>query len=277
MAEFSSVAGVTTAEGKKGGLSHPALMPTVVVFDPALGVGLPAWVRFGTALRCVEHAVGAATHPNADEPTRHAALDGLGLLRDGLKRMVAAPECAATSCEVYRGGWVAVRAIMSTTSEGKSCYPALGHLLENLYSAKFGVHQGACSGILCARLLRHHELGSGAAQQRIANVLLADDKVTNGNASNEVEEGEALLPRNAPSSSVSAAAAADGATTAATLVAALVATLPGVAREHGDVGVEAAALKEFAASAPLERLNALSPTPFADADELYAALTRPQS
>merc|ERR1719469_171692 len=55
MAELTSVAGATTKANVKSGAAHKALMPTVVVYDPSLSAGLPDWVRFGTALRGVEH------------------------------------------------------------------------------------------------------------------------------------------------------------------------------------------------------------------------------
>lgn len=69
MAELTSVAGLTTAAHAKSGASHAALMPTTVIFDPSLSSSLPDWVRFGTALRCVEHAVGAATHRGPPTPS----------------------------------------------------------------------------------------------------------------------------------------------------------------------------------------------------------------
>ena len=61
MAELTGIAGITTAKNEKTAADHPAMMPTCVIFDPALADTLPDWVRFGTALRGVEHAVGTIT------------------------------------------------------------------------------------------------------------------------------------------------------------------------------------------------------------------------
>ena len=110
-----------------------------------------------------------------------------------------------------------------------------------MYSARYDVHQGSCSGVLCARILAHHHEASKEAQSRIAAVL----------------------------------GGAGTAKSAARLVTELVATLPGVAREHADAGVDVATLKEFCETRPLDRFNKLSPTPFANADELHVMLTRP--
>jgi maleylacetate reductase len=67
MAEGTHVAGLTTSSRIKSGVAHSSMLPAVIIYDPALSSGLPDWVRFGTALRGVEHAVGAISHPNATE------------------------------------------------------------------------------------------------------------------------------------------------------------------------------------------------------------------
>jgi alcohol dehydrogenase class IV len=128
MAELTSVAGMTLSSGVKSGAAHPSLMPTVVLLDRGLMETLPDWVRFGTALRCVEHAVGAATHPNATEAIVEAALIGLGEAKRGIE-MMAAGQAGGGGGEVdtYVGGWMAVRALNTS-----GCYPALGHLIGNM-------------------------------------------------------------------------------------------------------------------------------------------------
>lgn len=236
MAELTSVAGMTLSSGVKSGASHPAMMPTTTIFDPALAAGLPDWVRFGTALRCVEHAVGAATHPDADEGQKAVALEGLRVAKRGIEAMVADPTSKAAAADVYAGGWCTVRALNTN-----GCYPSIGHLVQNMYAAKYDVHQGSCSGVLCARILAHHADASKEAQDRIATVLGGEGTVKS----------------------------------AGHLVTALVVTLPGVAREHADAGVDVATLQEFCDSRALDRFNKLSPKPFADAGELHAMLTRP--
>lgn len=130
MAELTSVAGVTLSSNTKSGAACPSLMPTAVVFDPELAIPLPEWVRFGTALRCVEHAVGAISHPKSTDAVRALALEGLALVRRGLERMLADPTSAEAMTDVYTGGWLAIRALNT------GCYPALGHLIANIYSAK---------------------------------------------------------------------------------------------------------------------------------------------
>jgi len=243
MAELTSVAGMTLENGVKSGAAHASLIPTVTIFDPSLTSGLPDWVRFGTALRCVEHAVGSATHPRATDEIRNLALQGLKMVRSGLDVMVANPTSTEAALDVYTGGWCAVRALNTN-----GCYPALGHLIENMYSAKYGVHQGSCSGILCGRILAHHYEGSKEHQDRIAAVLAE----SSGKDNDEVSKKSAAY-----------------------LVKELVSMLPGVAQDHSDAGVDVETLRDFVDKLPIERFNKLSPTPFKDLDDVYNMLTRP--
>ena len=236
MAELTSVAGVTTRDNVKSGAAHAAMMPTVVVYDPALSKGLPDWVRFGTALRGVEHAIGAVCHPKATDEHREAALDGLRLVARALRAMIATPEDADANIDAYRGGWITIRALNAAG------YPAVAHFVQNHYSARFGVHQGSCSGVLSARILHQHHAASAAAQARLS---------------------EALGAPGVPASQ---------------LVRDLVAGLPGVAKDHADAKVDTAALTDFAEwffATHATKLNTLSPVPYAGPADVLSMLTRP--
>ena len=150
MTKAAHVAGLTTTPKTKSGAAHKPTMPTVIIYDPALSAGLPDWVRFGTALRGVEHAVGAMAHPQSNEDIRACALAGLTIINDNLKQLASNPECPTTQSNIYVGGFMAICALNT------ECYPALGHLIQNQYSARFDVHQGSCSGILCGRIMDYH-------------------------------------------------------------------------------------------------------------------------
>mmetsp|Transcript_28131 Transcript_28131/g.51939 ORF Transcript_28131/g.51939 Transcript_28131/m.51939 type:complete len:450 (-) Transcript_28131:157-1506(-) len=238
MAEATIVAGLTTTSKIKSGAAHKSMMPTVIIYDPALSAGLPDWVRFGTALRGVEHAVGAMTHPKSNEDIRTRALAGLSIINENLKKLVSNPECPTTQSNIYVGGFIAIRALNT------GCYPALGHLIQNQYSARFGVHQGSCSGILCGRIMDYHFDKSKEHQQRVS-VALGDDT---------------------------------GNTPAARLVQDLVAMLPAVSNAHAQVGVTDEMLKEFTQwmfENNLPRYNSLSPKDFGSAEDIYGMMTKP--
>eukprot|EP00571_Detonula_confervacea_P007665 CAMPEP_0172321242 /NCGR_PEP_ID=MMETSP1058-20130122/42794_1 /TAXON_ID=83371 /ORGANISM="Detonula confervacea, Strain CCMP 353" /LENGTH=401 /DNA_ID=CAMNT_0013036695 /DNA_START=150 /DNA_END=1355 /DNA_ORIENTATION=- len=236
MAEATHVAGITTKSKTKSGAAHKSLMPTVIIYDPALSAGLPDWVRFGTGLRGVEHAVGAVTHPKSNDDIRSRALEGLAIINDNLKKLVSNPECPTTQSNLYVGGFMAVRAL------NQGCYPSIGHLIQNQYSARFDVHQGSCSGILCARIMDYHYDKSKEYQQRIS------------------------------------AALGDENTLATKLVRDLVATLPAVSNEHAQVKVTDEMLKELTQwmfENNLERFNSLSPKEFESVEDIYGMMTKP--
>ncbi len=243
MAELTHVAGLVTKDNVKSGAAHPSMMPTVVIFDTSLSKGLPDWVKFGTALRGVEHAIGAVCHPKATEDIRNRALQGLTLVNKGLKGMVEDPDSEAAQVNCYLGGWMAIRALNT------GCYPSIAHLIQNHYSARFNVHQGSCSGILSARILNYHREKTLVKQISIANVL---DLV--------IGDREYPLPP------------------APKLVSDLVATLPGVAKDHADANVDEEMLREFAEymyNQHGEKLNRLSPKPFCSAEDFLGMITQP--
>jgi len=242
MAELTHVAGLVTKDNVKSGAAHPSMMPTVVIFDTDLSRGLPDWVKFGTALRGVEHAIGAICHPKATSDIRTRALQGLVLVNKGLKGMVENQDSEAAQVNCYLGGWMASRALNT------GCYPSIAHLIQTHYSARFNVHQGSCSGILSARILEYHRQKSLLYQITIARAL------DTGN------DGDQPLPH------------------AATFVSDLVATLPGVAKDHADANVDEEMLREFAEymyNQHGEKLNRLSPKPFCSAEDFLEMLTRP--
>jgi alcohol dehydrogenase class IV len=236
MAEATHVAGITTAAKTKSGAAHPCLMPTLIIYEATLSEGLPDWVRFGTAFRGVEHACGAITHPKANEDIREQALEGLTILNENLKKLIKNPECKDTQHQMYLGGFIAIRALNT------GCYPALGHLIENHYSARFDVHQGSCSGIMCARMMRYHQSASKVYQERISAAL-----------------GDTYTP-------------------APQLVRDLAATLPGVSKNHADAGVTDDMLREFSKwefENHIDRINQLSPKELKSSDDIYGMLSAP--
>ena len=171
MAEATHIAGLVTKLKSKSGAAHAKLLPTVIIYDPVLSSELPDWVRFGTSLRGVEHAIGAITHPKANENVRIRALEGLSILGDNLTKLISHPESATLQSNLYMGGFIAIRALIMM-----GCYPTIGHLIENQYSAKFNVHQGSCSGVLCARIMDYHYINSREYQQRISAALGTENK-----------------------------------------------------------------------------------------------------
>ena len=236
MAEATHIAGLVTKLKSKSGAAHVKLLPTTIIYDPVLSSGLPDWVRFGTSLRGVEHAIGAITHPKANEDVRTRALEGLSILGDNLTKLISDPESATLQSNLYMGGFIAIRAL------NMGCYPTIGHLIENQYSAKFNVHQGSCSGIFCARIMDYHYINSREYQQRISAALGTENKP------------------------------------APQIVRDLIASLPEVKNEHIQVDVTSEMLLEFTQwmfDNHNARYTVLSPRKFESAEDMYNMMTKP--
>ncbi len=239
MAEGTHVAGLTTSSKTKSGAAHSSMLPTFIIYDPALSCGLPDWVRFGTALRAVEHAVGAITHPNATEDIRSRALLGLSILHENIIRLISNQECPIINSNTYVGGFIAIRALSPT------CYPAIGHLIENHYSAKFDVHQGSCSGIIMARIMDYHYEQTKEYQKRVSIALSGGDETT-------------TIP-------------------APLLIRDFIRKLPGVKHEHDQVSVTNDMLRELTIwmfTNHLDRYNVLCPRKFESSEDIYKMMTK---
>ena len=90
---------------------------------------------------------------------------GQVLTARGLREMIGEPTSAAAARDVYTGGLLAIRAL------NDGCYPALGHFVANHYSARFDVHQGSCSGVLCARIMAHHQRDTAPLQACVSSCI----------------------------------------------------------------------------------------------------------
>ena len=117
-----------------------------------------------------------------------------------------------------------------------------GHFLENQFSARYGVHQGACSALLMPRVLHFHRRESRPAQERVA----------------------ACLGR-------------PGAASAAAAVHALVERTPAVPTGYGDVADQVdeddfANFAEYLFTEHSRVLNKLCPRPFHSADDVLELL-----
>ena len=236
MAELTGMAGISSG-GRKVGLSSPYMMPTVVCFDPALAAGAPDWLLYGTALRAVDHCVESVTSPHASSETQKLGLKGLRLVVRGLNGMLVDRFSSEAQQNVFIGGWNGILAMLNVGY-------AAGHFIENQLSAKWAVHQGACSALLMANVLRYHSTShvSAAQQQRISSTL-----------------GFPAQP-------------------AAELIGDLahrVIARAGMPRTLADVGATGEALQAFAAEVfevHSQTLNNISPRPFQSSEDLLELL-----
>ena len=259
VAELTAMAGMSSVDGRKVSLRHPAMMPTVVVFDPQLTRDCPDWLLFGTALRSVDHCIEAATSSRASDATRTLALKGLQLVSRGLHSMLHDNRDSVTAqTDVYCGGWNGIMAMLNVGY-------AAGHFLENQFSAFFHVHQGACSALLMAKMLAYHSQQTLQYQHQIQAVL---------------------APHWAPNTHYSGSSGTSGGSTAAAMMVQrlvdAVADRAGIAQSFADVrtvegadGITHQDIKRFATAVFEEHgptLNELCPRAISGPQELNKLL-----
>jgi alcohol dehydrogenase len=140
-------AGVVTHEAShtKKVIFHPKMMPRITICDPALTVGMPAFITAGTGMdafaHCLEALCGTAYHPLADG----IAVEGIRLVKDNLER--------ATK----HGGDLDARAhMMAAAAMGATAFQkALGaiHALSHPVGALHDTHHGMTNAVFMPYVL----------------------------------------------------------------------------------------------------------------------------
>jgi alcohol dehydrogenase class IV len=130
-------AGVITDETThtKKVIFHPLMMPKVVIADPELTVGMPAFITVGTGFDALAHCLEAycanGYHPLADG----IAVEGVRLVLENLPRVVANPN------DIEARGHLMSAAAMGATAfqKGLGAIHSLSHPVGALYDTHHGM------------------------------------------------------------------------------------------------------------------------------------------
>ncbi len=141
-------AGVITNSGthEKKIIFHPKMLPSVVICDPELTVGMPKPITAGTGLDAFAHCVEAYSSPHYHPLSQGIALEGMRLVKDYLPRAYA------------DGGDIEARAnMMSAAAMGATAFQkGLGaiHALSHPIGAHHGTHHGTTNAVFMPAVLR---------------------------------------------------------------------------------------------------------------------------
>jgi maleylacetate reductase len=127
--EVTPIYGLTGPGGKRTGRDLRVL-PRVVVYDPALTVGLPAEVTGPSGMNALAHCVEALYAPGANPVTSLLAEEGARVLARGLPVAVADPNALAARSDALLGAWLAGAALAVA---GVGIHHQLCHLLGGAY------------------------------------------------------------------------------------------------------------------------------------------------
>ena len=134
---------------------HPKVLPSVVIADPELTVGMPQAITAGTGLDAFAHCVEAFSSPHYHPMSQGIALEGMRLVKEYL------PRAYAIGTDIEARAQMMSAAAMGATAFQKG----LGaiHALSHPIGAVYGTHHGTTNAVCMPAVLR---LNAPAIEQR---------------------------------------------------------------------------------------------------------------
>ncbi|MCB9960212.1 MAG: iron-containing alcohol dehydrogenase [Rhodospirillaceae bacterium] len=145
---------------------HPKILPTVVICDPELTVGMPAAITAGTGMDAFAHCLEAYCAPTYHPMSRGIALEGMRLVAENL------PRAYATPADLEARGHMMAAAAMGAVAFQKG----LGaiHSLSHPIGARYNTHHGTTNAVVMLPVLHFNRaaiedaIGAAAAYMGIA-------------------------------------------------------------------------------------------------------------
>ena len=124
---------------------HPKMMPSIVIADPELTVGLPKMLTAATGMDALAHCLEAFCAPGFHPMADGIAVEGVRIVARALPKVVAEP----TNIEAR--GEMLVASSMGATAFQKG----LGgiHALSHPFGGLYGAHHGALNGVIMPYIL----------------------------------------------------------------------------------------------------------------------------
>ena len=124
---------------------HPKVLPSVVICDPELTVGLPPAITAGTGLDAFAHCVEAFSSPHYHPLSQGIALEGMRLVKEYL------PRAYGDGQDIEARAQMMSAAMMGATAFQKG----LGaiHAMSHPIGAMFGTHHGTTNAVCMPSVL----------------------------------------------------------------------------------------------------------------------------
>ncbi|KPA23662.1 1,3-propanediol dehydrogenase [Shimia sp. SK013] len=119
---------------------HPKFLPSVVICDPELTVGMPNFITAGTGLDAFAHCVEAFCSPHYHPMSQGMALEGMRLVKDYL------PRAYADGTDIEARAHMMSAAAMGATAfqKGLGAIHALSHPIGAIYHTHHGTTNAVC-------------------------------------------------------------------------------------------------------------------------------------
>ncbi len=124
---------------------HPQVLPSIVIADPELTVGMPKFITAGTGLDAFAHCVEAFSSPHYHPMSQGIALEGMRLVITYLPRAYATPDDLEARAQM-----------MSAAAMGATAFQkGLGaiHAMSHPVGAVFNTHHGTTNAVCMPAVL----------------------------------------------------------------------------------------------------------------------------
>ena len=128
---------------------HPSIMPSIVILDPKLTIGLPSFLTAATGMDALSHNLEAWCSPNYHPMAEGIAIEGIRLIKSYLPRAVT------NGSDLEARTQMLVASTMGATAfqRGLGGMHALAHPLGALYDA----HHGTLNAVLMPYVLEANQ------------------------------------------------------------------------------------------------------------------------
>ncbi|WP_171231172.1 iron-containing alcohol dehydrogenase [Ruegeria sp. HKCCA4812] len=119
---------------------HPKVLPTVVICDPELTVGMPKFITAGTGLDAFAHCVEAFSSPHYHPMSQGIALEGMRLVKEYL------PRAHADGTDIEARAQMMSAAAMGATAfqKGLGAIHAMSHPIGAVFNTHHGTTNAVC-------------------------------------------------------------------------------------------------------------------------------------
>ncbi len=119
---------------------HPKVLPSVVICDPELTVGMPPFVTAGTGLDAFAHCVEAFSSPHYHPMSQGIAVEGMKLVIENLPKVYSNPN------DIDARSHMMSAAMMGATAfqKGLGAVHAISHPIGAMYNTHHGTTNAVC-------------------------------------------------------------------------------------------------------------------------------------
>jgi alcohol dehydrogenase len=147
----------------KKAIFHPKLMPSVVICDPELTVGMPKSITAGTGMVAFVHCLEAYCSPVYHPLGQGIAIEGMRLVKEFLPRAYRDPVDLEARLNMMSAAVMGAIALQ----KGLGAIHALSHPIGAMYNT----HHGTTNAVLMPMVLRFNQKAIGRKIDKLAGYL----------------------------------------------------------------------------------------------------------